>query len=237
MKRKKWWLSILALFVFLLSMLSYSLAKDDGVKWRNLPKDNLLRQAELFKGNKELQRIFLFPEEEYDQGEALKIAGTINKLPHSLLVKTAESGVRIKLFDGDITENQSAAKLKGKTPRGYLNKETTWDDVPGMGGSHTVLVKIGASDKGNGHGSVNLELHELGHSIDNIVFDGIRDDMDYLKIWGKEVDGLFPGITYFSNYPEEYFAETFAMFYVNHEQNQLLRQKAPETYNFIKQLD
>ncbi|MFF2858213.1 hypothetical protein [Peribacillus sp. NPDC058002] len=27
------------------------------------------------------------------------------------------------------------------------------------------------------------------------------------------------------------------MFYVNNEQNQLLRQKAPETYNFIKQLD
>lgn len=39
------------------------------------------------------------------------------------------------------------------------------------------------------------------------------------------------------NYPEEYFAETFAMFYVNFEQNQLLKQKAPETYNFIKQLD
>jgi hypothetical protein len=27
------------------------------------------------------------------------------------------------------------------------------------------------------------------------------------------------------------------MFYVNDEQNQLLRQKAPNTYNFIKQLD
>ncbi|MGG4264701.1 anthrax toxin lethal factor-related metalloendopeptidase [Peribacillus simplex] len=236
MKSKKW-LTLLALFAFLLSMLSFSLAKDDGVKWRNLPKDNLLRQAGIFKDNKELQRIFLFPDGEYDEKEALKIVGTIDKLPHSLLVKTADSGVRVKLFKGSLTENQSAAKLKGKTPRGYLNKETTWDDVPGMGGSHTVLVKIGASDKGNGHGSVNLELHELGHSIDNIVYDGIRGDMDYLKIWGKEVNGLFPGITYFSNYPEEYFAETFAMFYVNNEQNQLLRQKAPETYNFIKQLD
>ncbi|MDM5294302.1 toxin [Peribacillus simplex] len=236
MKGKKW-LTLLALFAFLLSMLSYSLAKDEGVKWRNLPKDNLLRQAEFFKDNKELQRIFLFPEGEYDEKEALKIVGTIDKLPHSLLVKTADSGVRIKLFNGSLTENRSAAKLKGKTPRGYLNKKTTWDDVPGMGGSHTVLVKIGASDKGKGHGSVNLELHELGHSIDNIVYGGIREDMDFLKIWGKEVNGLFPGQSYFSNYPEEYFAETFAMFYVNFEQNQLLKQKAPETYNFIKQLD
>ncbi|MFD6207977.1 toxin [Peribacillus sp. NPDC060253] len=237
MKRKKW-LTIFTIFAFSLSMLSYSLAKEDGVKWRNLPKDNLIRQSELFKENKELQSIFLFPSEgEYDQTEALKIVGTINKLPHSLVMKTAESGVRVKLFNGNLTENQSAAKLKGQFPRGYLNKKTTWDDVPGMGGSHTVLVKIGASDKGHGHGSVNLELHELAHSIDNIVYDGIRGDMDFLSIWGKEVNGLFPGQSYFSNYPEEYFAETFAMFYVNFEQNQLLRQKAPETYNFIKQLD
>ncbi|MGE7878544.1 anthrax toxin lethal factor-related metalloendopeptidase [Peribacillus muralis] len=236
MQRKKW-LTIIALFVFFLSMLSYSLAKEDGVRWRQLPKDNLIRQADLFKDHKVLRKIFLFPEEGFDENEALKIGATIDKLPPSLLEKTAESGVRVKLFQGNLTENQSAAKLKGQTPRGYLNKKTTWDDVPGMGGSHTVLVKIGASDKGNGHGSVNLELHELAHSIDNIVFDGIRENIDYLTIWGKEVDGLFPGQSYFSNYPEEYFAETFAMFYVNAEQNQLLKQKAPETYHFIKQLD
>ncbi|WP_340371560.1 toxin [Peribacillus sp. FSL E2-0218] len=236
MQRKKW-LIISALFVFFLTMLSYSLAKEDGMRWRELPKDSLLRQADLFNDNKVLRKIFLFPEEDFDEKEALKIGETIDELPQSLLEKTAESGVRIKLFQGNLTENQSAANLKGHTPRGYLNKKTTWDDVPGMGGSHTVLVKIGASDKGNGHGSVNLELHELAHSIDNIVFDGIRDDMDYLKIWGKEVDGLFPGQSYFSNYPEEYFAETFAMFYVNPEQNRLLKQKAPKTYHFIKQLD
>ncbi|MFD9628444.1 anthrax toxin lethal factor-related metalloendopeptidase [Peribacillus muralis] len=236
MQRKKW-LIIIAVIAFFLSMLSYSLAKEDGVKWRSLPKNNLLRQADLFKHNKDLQKIFLFPEGEFDEREALKIVGRIDKLPDSLLVKTAVSGVRVKLFEGNLTENQSAAKLKGETPRGYMNKKTTWDDVPGMGGSHTVLVKIGASNKGNGHGSINLELHELAHSIDNIVFEGIRKDMDYLTIWGKEVDGLFPGQAYFSDYPEEYFAETFAMFYVNAEQNELLKQKAPETYQFIKQLD
>ncbi|WP_285766063.1 toxin [Peribacillus sp. SI8-4] len=236
MQGKKW-LIISAVFIFFLSMLSYSLAREDGMKWRELPKDNLLRQAELFNGHKVLQSIFLFPEEDFDEKEALRIGEKIDGLPDSLLEKTAESGVRIKLFQGSLTENQSAAKLKGQTPRGYLNKKTTWDDVPGMGGSHTVLVKIGASDKGNGHGSVNLELHELAHSIDTIVFDGIRENVDYLAIWGKEVDGLFPGQSYFTNYPEEYFAETFAMFYVNAEQNHLLKRKAPETYQFIKQLD
>ncbi|AXN37215.1 anthrax toxin lethal factor-related metalloendopeptidase [Peribacillus butanolivorans] len=236
MKYKNW-IAILVLFACFLSMLSLSLAKAEGVKWRNLTKDNPLRQAEILQDNKELQSLFLFPEEDFDEQEALRIVETIDALPHSLLLKTVDHGVRMKLFNGNLTENQSAAYLKGKAPRGYLNKDTTWDSVPGMGGSYTVLVKIGASDKGSGHGSVNLELHELAHSIDNIVYDGIREDIDYLRIWGKEVDVLFPGQSYFLNYPEEYFAETFAMFYVNFDQNQLLRQKAPETYNFIKQLD
>ncbi|MEF2098411.1 hypothetical protein V3595_27995 [Bacillus sp. CFBP9009] len=47
---------------------------------------------------------------------------------------------------------------------------------------------VGASDKGKGHGSVNLELHELAHSIDKIVYNGIRDDVNFLGIWGKEVN-------------------------------------------------
>ena len=57
-------------------------------------------------------------------------------------------------------------------------------------GSHTVLVKIGASDKGKGHGSVNLELHELAHSVDQIVYGGIRDDDKFLSIWRKEVHSI-----------------------------------------------
>ena len=75
----------------------------------------------------------------------------------------------IKLFTGKLTDNPTASHLSGMIPRGYVNN-TTWDDVPGLGGSKTVLVKIGASHKGNGHSSVNLELHELAHSIDNYVF-------------------------------------------------------------------
>jgi hypothetical protein len=140
------------------------------------------------------------------------------------------------LFNGKLTDNSSAAYLKGTTPRGYGNN-AKWDDVPGMGGSHTVLVKIGASDKGKGHSSVNLELHELAHSIDTIVYGGIQDDPEFLNIWGKEVHILFPNQPYFINYPEEYFAEVFAIFYVNQEQNDRLKLLAPRTYAYIKQLD
>ncbi|MFJ7847682.1 toxin [Peribacillus sp. NPDC097224] len=236
MTNKKW-IGLFILAGCFLSMLSISFAKEDGLKWRDLKKDSLLRQAAIFQDQETLQNLFIYPVDEFDEEEALNIVETINKLPHSLQVKIIDRGVKIKLFSGSLTDNRSAAHLKGQTPRGYVNPSTTWDDVPGMGGSHMVLVKIGASDKGNGHSSINLELHEIAHSLDKIVYGGIREDIKYLSVWGKEVDALFPGQPYFSTYPEEYFAEAFAMFYVNPEQNQLLRWKAPETYHFIKQLD
>ncbi|MGE7603787.1 anthrax toxin lethal factor-related metalloendopeptidase [Peribacillus sp. NPDC097675] len=218
-------------------MISFSLAREDGLKWRELKKDNLLRQAGILQEQRTLQSMFIYPEEEFDEEEALKIVKRINTLPDSLKVKIVERGIKVKLFSGSLTDNQSAAHLKGQTPRGYVNPKTTWDDVPGMGGAHTVLVKIGASDRGSGHSSVNLELHEIAHSIDKIVYDGIREDLTYLRIWGKEVDALFPGQAYYSTYPEEYFAEAFAMYYIDAEQNHLLKREAPDTYQFIKQLN
>ena len=47
-------------------------------------------------------------------------------------------------------------------------------------------MKIGASDKGNGHSSVNLELHELAHSIDSYVFNELRYNKNFLEIWNQE---------------------------------------------------
>ena len=140
---------------------------------------------------KSLQQFFLFPQSSFDEKESFQMIQSINKLPSSLLFKLVEKDVKIKLFNGRLTDQASAAHLKGDKPRGY-GSDAIWDDVPGMGGSHTVLVKIGASDKGKGHGSVNLELHELAHSVDQIVYGGIQDDDKFLNIWRKEVHTLFP---------------------------------------------
>jgi Pro-Pro endopeptidase len=82
-----------------------------------------------------------------------------------------------------------------------------------------------------------LELHELAHTIDNYVFGSIRTNETYLKIWKKEAPVLFPGNSYFINYPEEYFAESFAMYYFNDESRELLKVKAPMTYQMLKNLE
>lgn len=180
--------------------------------------------------------LVILPEGRFDQEEAAGIINRLAFLPESILEKTVENNIKVKLFAGELTDNPSVQHLKGVVPRGY-NSNKTWDEVPGIGGSKLVLVKIGSSKKGNGHSSVNLELHELAHSLDKYVYDGIREDERFLEIWRKESRVLFPGRSYFLDYPEEYFAETFAMFYIGGMPAMLLKESAPRTYNYIDGLE
>lgn len=180
----------------------------------------------------EINEVVILPETSFNQKEAANIINRLSQIPDPLLEQIHSQGIKVKLFDGKLTDNPTANHLKGVTPRGYTSNKT-WDDVPGIGGGKIVLVKIGASEKGSGHGSVNLELHELAHSIDHFILNDLRYHRPFLDIWEKERAQLFPGQSYFLLFPEEYFAESFAMFYLNTETKNTLWERAPETYQFI----
>ncbi|MBB5325670.1 hypothetical protein HNQ34_002771 [Anoxybacillus tepidamans] len=182
-----------------------------------------------------LQKIVILPDAPFDHSEAKKMIETLAHIDPALLKKIADQHIYLKLFTGKLTDEPSARYLRGQTPRGYISP-ATWDDVPGLGGSHLVLVKIGHSEKGKGHGSVNLELHELAHSVDYIVFDHIHATSPFLAVWREEAKQLFPHNYYLLDYPEEYFAESFAYYYYNNETRAHLKETAPKTYEFIKQL-
>lgn len=188
------------------------------------------------EGRENLEKIIMVPNGIFNEQEAGEIIKRIDHLPVSLLEKIRSERIYIKLFTGLLTDHPTTRYLRGVTPRGYANSETTWDDVPGIGGGKTVLVKIGASYKGKGHSSTNLELHELAHSIDRQVFNHIRENPQFQKIWREEVWSLFGNEAYFQLFPEEYFAESFAMFYANKETNLFLMEKAPKTYSLIEDL-
>jgi hypothetical protein len=228
---------VFAFSVALFSIYSMTSASEPGITWAELPENNPLKHRQLIENNKNLQQLFIFSDTSFDSEEAYSIINKIGKLPTFMLERLVENDVRIKLFTGNLTDNWNARHLKGQTPRGYTNSDRTWDDVPGMGGSRNVFVKIGASRKGSGHGSVSLELHELAHTIDTIVYDHIREDEAFLRIWKDESAKLFPGQPYFLEHPEEYFAEAFAMYYKDSYHKAVLKNKAPDTYYFIKQLD
>ncbi|UPT59470.1 toxin [Geobacillus thermoleovorans] len=183
-----------------------------------------------------LGRIIIVPETEFSASEANEMIRTLARIDRTILEQAADHHIYIQLLTGPITDEPTARHLRGKTPRGYMPGSKTWDDVPGIGGSHLVLVRLGHSEKGKGHGSVNLELHEFAHSLDYIVFDRIHETDEFQAIWREEAPRLFPGEYYFLTYPEEYFAESFAYYYASDKTRQTLRAAAPRTYALIRGL-
>lgn len=230
------------LIIFLCSVLligpTYSNASDvspNGILLKDYESISFYINTSLLEHYKILKHIVVLPEEDFMEQDAIEMIQRIDHINTFILKSLYEEGVFVKLFNGAITDEPTAAHLKGTKPRGYSENGPLWDDVPGIGGSKVVLAKIGSSEKGSGHGSVNLELHELAHTIDQFVFDSVRDDMHFQSIWKKEVAQLFPGRDYFENYPEEYFAETFALYYLSEDSREFLKNSAPLTYEFIEE--
>jgi len=228
--------SFIISIILLLSFLQRSNAAEDGILLDDVPNNSYLSKLHL-QSRVYLNSIILLPETSFDEKSAGEMIKRIDHLPTSILKKMVIENIKIRLFEGSLTDLPTANHLKGETPRGYKNLAITWDDVPGAGGSRVVLVKIGHSQKGMGHGSVNLELHELAHTLDKMIYNGVRFNNDFKKIWKNEVTNVFGQTPYFQLYPEEYFAECFAMFYLEENTNKRLQKLAPQTYQFIKQLN
>lgn len=184
-----------------------------------------------------VDEITVLPQEKYDINAVAKIKNHLKALPESILVHLISSDIHILLVNGPITETKEYSHLKGVVPRGWEGTNKTWDDVPGIGGSKVVVIRIGYSEKGSGHGSINLELHELAHSIDGILKNNLSSSAAFQSIWKREKDKLFPGEAYFINYPEEYFAEAFALFYCDNDSKKRLKRWAPLTYQSIEKLN
>ena len=184
-----------------------------------------------------LDKLVYVPSGVFAEKEAASMVSRLSHIPRSILSILVQQNIHLYLFNGSLTEVQGYEHLHGIKPRGYSLKGSTWEEVPGIGGSKLVLAKIGHSNKGMGHGSVNLELHELAHSIDRYVLGNVRMNQAFLTLWQEEAPLLFPGKEYFLIFPEEYFAETFAMFYLNESSKLEIAMKAPKTYLFLENLE
>lgn len=179
----------------------------------------------------------------YDKEEADKMKKRILKVSDNILVTLYRAGVRMKLTNKPITNEPELQYLSGLVPRGWEYSGLTWDDVPGAGGYEYPIARIGYSEPGyqHHHDSVNLELHELAHTVDSYIAgkyipEYISSSDEFIEIWQTEVFDFLPD-EYFINYYEEYFAESFAMYYLNKDSRSLLETYAPKTFEFIANLD
>lgn len=176
--------------------------------------------------------------DQYNQAEAQAMIDRIGKMDERLIEPALNAGVSLILMDFPLTDLPEWAHLRGVVPRGWENTGLTWDDVPGVGGLHSA-ARIGYSNAGMGHSTVNLELHEFSHAIDFYAADEqISLTESFLSIHEKEYAALFHdhNTFYYFAYPEEYLAEAMAYYYLSDEMQTFLRNRAPQTYQFIKAL-
>lgn len=184
-----------------------------------------------------LNQLVYLPETPFSEADALIMINNLQKIDNSILTLALEQNIKINLFTGSLTDQNGLTSLKDKRPKGYSDSVANWNTVPGMASERVVYAKIGHSEYGKGHGSIALELHETAHAIDRYVFNYIRKDSMYLNIWNQEVKQLFPLQNYFIKFPEEYFAEVFAMYYYSDLTRKELEETVPLTFNFLQSLE
>lgn len=195
--------------------------------------------SQLLLGNENdaiIKQLVQYPKGYETNADVKAIMKRLSSIPITTLQKLKQSGVTIKLVNQPITSVPEYTYLKGEVPRGWEGTNKTWDDVPGIGGTAVVVVRIGYSEYGKGHGSVNLELHETAHTIDSFVYQELSSTSSFRGIWNKETGAVFGDNKYYTNYVEEYFAETFAMYYYSSATRDILKTKAPQTYTFFQNL-
>ncbi|MGN1402374.1 MAG: fibronectin type III domain-containing protein [Bacillus sp. (in: firmicutes)] len=175
---------------------------------------------------------------EYDIEEAQLMIDRVAKMDDRLISETEKAGIKLKFIDFPVTDLPEYNYLKGVVPRGWEGTGKTWDDVPGIGGDPTA-ARIGYSDYGMGHSTVNLELHEFAHAIDFWALGlEISQMEEFVDIHEAEYESLFHDhvVYYYFAYIEEYFAEAIALYHLSDETNARLLERAPRTYDFIESL-
>ncbi|MBS4209833.1 toxin [Bacillus sp. FJAT-50079] len=228
---KKWTLFPLLIMIVIVGT-GLSRPIYDGVL---LYKSPLFPQLHL-QSEQLLKYMIVLPEGDFDEEEATNMIHRLDQLPQTILQELKNKNIKVVFFTGKLTDQRYTSYLKGVVPRGYPDS-IVWDDVPGIGGSKLVHVKIGHSEYGNGHGSVNLEFHEVAHSLYRYVYRDPDMDAKLKDAWEKEAKSLFPEQKYFLDYEEEFFAESFAYYFLSNESRTKLKQNAPHMYALFAEID
>jgi hypothetical protein len=137
--------------VLIFSANSYADGKSlgDSINEKHLDISFESKRVEMLIGD-----IVLLPNNnDFDRESAVNMIRKISRIDPVILTFLAENNLKIKLFDGNITDEPSFQKLSGIVPRGWDNG-LTWDDVPGGCGPLLAAAKIGASQTGIGHSSI-----------------------------------------------------------------------------------
>jgi hypothetical protein len=154
-----------------------------------------------------------------NEADRQAVVAEMIKMPLPALEALKKKGVKVVVCRNSVTEIRQ--DLKGVQPRSWP-PGTTWDTVPGLNDPNSKRVIIATRNgqvppTGDGHGGVNLVLHEVGHAVgDAVTTGGVSDarfiaarDADKARLDNYEGDANPAGV-------RETYAESFARFYANH---------------------
>jgi hypothetical protein len=148
-------------------------------------------------------------------GDKAKVVDEVVKIPRGGLEALKKKGTKIVVCHDSVTDVMT--ELKGVKPRGWP-PGMTWDSVPGLydpAGNRVIVATRGGKvpPTGDGHGSANLVIHEVGHAID-AAGGGMSNNADFLQARAKDVAKLPAYETQAGTAgQEETFAEDMARFY------------------------
>ena len=141
----------------------------------------------------------------------------INKIPENVIKEMNNNNISIYLTSGEAED--VCKTLTGATYESITGIFIWGDSKP------AVICETAYMD--------STLLHELGHATDYILGNEnlISDNDEFAVVYEEEKDVFFANNSHIRDSQNEYFAETFAMYYNNNYQ---LKTKAPKTYEFLK---
>jgi len=118
------------------------------------------------------------------------VVAEVVKVPRAGLEALVAKKTRITVCCGSVTE--VLTHLKGVAPRGWP-PGMTWDVVPGLFDPATNQVIVATKGgkvpaTGDGHGSANLVIHEVGHAIDGAT--NGSDGAEFVAAYEKDKANL-----------------------------------------------
>jgi Pro-Pro endopeptidase len=152
----------------------------------------------------------------------------LSLVPAQYLKALYDKRIFIKSVNGSVTS----------VPEFYTNeylkeKKAIYEDYAGIFIGNFIILR---ADERYGLGG---EIHEVGHAVDYVLFDKASSSKEFNDIFKNEAEKFFnkPSDEYYKQDVLEYFAQTFFYYYWGYDTRRYLKERAPQTYKFIKTLE
>ncbi|ERI94009.1 hypothetical protein HMPREF1982_01265 [Clostridiales bacterium oral taxon 876 str. F0540] len=169
-------------------------------------------------------KLVCYPDGDYNSNIIDGMKNRLSSVPEKYLKVLYDKQVFIRTINGKITSDPEISTDPNKD---------TLDKYTGVFAGDSIIISV---DKTY---TYSVEIHEVGHAVDNILFNDISDSNEFKDIFNREGPNFFNKVGQEHNLEnsKEYFAETFNYYYCNYDTRKYLKERAPQTYKFIKGLE